>query len=93
MWLAGTRHCGLPRKPMVPLFWDQYDNAQRIDEIGAGVRLDTYTFEAAQLTGAIDRLLGDTALQAKLALDGERIRSLDGTAVAADRIEAVAAGR
>ena len=28
-------------KPMVllPLFWDQYDNAQRVDEIGFGVRL------------------------------------------------------
>ena len=28
-------------KPMVllPLFWDQYDNAQRLDELGFGVRL------------------------------------------------------
>ena len=31
-------------KPMVllPLFWDQYDNAQRIDETGFGSRLSTY---------------------------------------------------
>jgi MGT family glycosyltransferase len=81
-------------KPMVllPLFWDQYDNAQRIDEIGAGVRLPTYTFEPDELTGAIDRLLGNAALRSKLELDGRRIRALDGTAVAADRIEAVATG-
>ena len=34
-------------KPMVvlPLFWDQYDNAQRVDETGFGVRLPTYAFE------------------------------------------------
>src|SRR4051794_32385473 len=33
-------------KPMVllPLFWDQYDNAQRMDELGLGVRLPTLQF-------------------------------------------------
>ena len=48
-------------KPMIvlPLFWDQYDNAQRVDETGFGVRLPTYAFEDADLRGAIDRLLGE----------------------------------
>ena len=46
-------------KPMVvlPLFWDQYDNAQRVEEVGFGVRLPTYEFEDDELHGAIDRLL------------------------------------
>jgi MGT family glycosyltransferase len=79
-------------KPMVvlPLFWDQYDNAQRIDEIGRGVRLDTYGFADEELTGAVDRLVADGALRQRLDLDGQRIRALGGTGVAADRILAVA---
>ena len=37
-------------KPMVvlPLFWDQYDNAQRVHELGLGVRLPTFEFEDAR---------------------------------------------
>ena len=27
---------------VLPLFWDQYDNAQRVQETGFGLRLDTY---------------------------------------------------
>jgi MGT family glycosyltransferase len=79
-------------KPMVllPLFWDQYDNAQRIDEIGAGIGLDTYGATSQELTGAIDRLLADTALRRRMAMDGRRIRAFGGTEVAADRITAVA---
>jgi MGT family glycosyltransferase len=76
-------------KPMVllPLFWDQYDNAQRIHELGYGVRLGTYTFTDAELHGALGRLLGDTALREKLAAEGAEIRRRDGLRKAADVIE------
>ncbi|ETK35736.1 glycosyltransferase [Microbispora sp. ATCC PTA-5024] len=76
-------------KPMIvlPLFWDQYDNAQRVHETGAGVRLDTYGFADEELIGAIDRLLGDDALRARLAAAGEEIRRRDGLRLAADVIE------
>jgi MGT family glycosyltransferase len=76
-------------KPMIvlPLFWDQYDNAQRVHELGLGVRLDTYRFTDGELTGAIDRLLGDTALRARLAASGEQIRRRSGLRIAADEIE------
>ncbi|MCF6467096.1 glycosyltransferase [Nonomuraea sp. MG754425] len=76
-------------KPMIllPLFWDQYDNAQRVDELGYGVRLSTYTFTDEELTGAVARLLGDTELRARLAAAGEEIRRRDGLRKAADLIE------
>jgi UDP:flavonoid glycosyltransferase YjiC (YdhE family) len=77
-------------KPMVvlPLFWDQYDNAQRVDETGFGVRLPTYAFEDAELTGAIDRLL-DGALPARMAGIAREIQRRDGVARAAEAIEAL----
>jgi len=78
-------------KPMIalPLFWDQYDNAQRIDETGFGARLDTYRFTDDQLHGAIERLLGDGALRDRSAAAGTMIRARRGTHVAADLLESV----
>ncbi|MEV0163806.1 glycosyltransferase [Nonomuraea fuscirosea] len=76
-------------KPMIllPLFWDQYDNAQRIDELGYGVRLSTYAFTDEELKGALERLLGDGELRARIAAAGEEIRRRDGLRKAADLIE------
>jgi MGT family glycosyltransferase len=76
-------------KPMVvlPLFWDQYDNAERIDECGLGVRLDTYRHEPGELLGAVDRLLADRALAQRLAGISSGLRAAPGTVRAADLIE------
>jgi MGT family glycosyltransferase len=76
-------------KPMIalPLFWDQYDNAQRVDETGYGIRLDTYRFTDEEMHGAIERLLGDTALRQRTADLGAVIRSRSGTRLAADLLE------
>ena len=82
-------------KPMIvlPLFWDQVDNAQRVDETGFGRRLSTYGFRDEELTDAIDELLADEPLAARLAAMSTRIKSSSGTARAADLIERVAATR
>jgi len=79
-------------KPMVvlPLFWDQYDNAQRIDELGFGARLPSYSFEPGDLIDAMDRLLADADLRSRLRMTAVRVQSLRGTVRAADRIERVA---
>jgi MGT family glycosyltransferase len=87
-----TTECFHLGKPMIalPLFWDQYDNAQRIDELGLGVRLPTYTFEPSDLTGAIDRLAGDAALRGRLAAMSARLQATPGRVTAADLLEGVA---
>ena len=79
-------------KPMVvlPLFWDQHDNAQRIDELGLGKRLPTYEWEPDELRGAIDGLLADGALRKRLAAVSTRIQAADGRTRAADLIERLA---
>lgn len=79
-------------KPMIvlPLFWDQVDNAQRVDETGFGVRLSTYGFRDEELTGAVERLLGDASLHGRMAAMSARIRGTSGTARAAELIERVA---
>jgi UDP:flavonoid glycosyltransferase YjiC (YdhE family) len=80
-------------KPMVvlPLFWDQYDNAQRVAETGFGTRLATYEFDDDDLPRAIDRLLADTSLRTRMAAASQAVRSRDGVSLAADLIEELAA--
>ena len=79
-------------KPMVvlPVFWDQYDNAQRVHQLGLGVRLPTYTFEDDALPRAIDGLIADDGLRARIATMSSRLRANPGTVRAADLIEDLA---
>jgi MGT family glycosyltransferase len=79
-------------KPMVllPIFWDQHDNAQRIDETGFGVRLPTYSFGEGDLPTAIDRLLSDSELGVRLSALSKRLQANPGNERAAELIERVA---
>jgi MGT family glycosyltransferase len=78
-------------KPMVlmPIFWDQHDNAQRVHEMGYGVRLDTYRYTDTQMRDALAAMSKpETRQRAEAA--GRRIQAADGVRRAADLIEAVA---
>ena len=87
-----TTECLHFGKPMVvlPIFWDQHDNAQRIDETGFGIRLATYSFGEGDLPAAIDGLLADRELRASLADVSKRLQSSPGTERAAELIEQLA---
>jgi MGT family glycosyltransferase len=78
-------------KPMVllPLFWDQHDNARRMHELGLGERLPTFEFEDAQLGEATERLLADAALAGRLEAISKRLQANPGTERAADWVESV----
>ena len=79
-------------KPMIvlPLFWDQYDNAQRVAERGFGVRLAPYDVDGATLRGAVDRLLADEAVRRRASATGDRLRRNPGPLPAAELIAALA---
>ena len=87
-----TTECFHEGKPMValPLFWDQYDNAQRVAETGFGVRLATYSFEEDELQTAIDHLLADRGLAERMASIAAGAQASPGTERAADLIESLA---
>ena len=78
-------------KPMIllPFCWDGYDNAQRIHELGFGIRLNTYTFHDDELMNAIETLLINSALREQMTTIGKRIRARDGLRLEANVIEAI----
>jgi len=82
-------HFGKPAI-VLPLFWDQHDNAQRMDELGLGIRLDTYRFTDADMHDALSRLLSDSGLRERLAETAATIQQRDGVRKAANLIEQVA---
>ena len=87
-----TTECMWFGKPMVvlPVFWDQHDNAQRVHEAGYGVRVPTYAFGDGELAATLDRVLADEPLRARYSAAGIRLRERPGTVLAADLIERLA---
>jgi len=83
-------HFGRPML-VLPIFWDQHDNATRVAEAGFGERLDTYSFADGELIAAVDRLLADDALAARMAAISRRLRADPGTERAAAAILELAA--
>jgi MGT family glycosyltransferase len=84
-------HFGCPMVAL-PIFWDQHDNAQRVDECNLGIRLDTYGHEPDQLAAAVSRLLEARELRGRIAAISERLQREPGTVRAAEAIERVASG-
>ncbi len=79
-------------KPMMvlPLFWDQHDNAQRVAELGFGHRLAPYGFSDAEFLAALDDLLNDEARRSRMGDIAARLQADPGPVKAAALIERLA---
>ena len=60
---------------VMPLFFDQYDNAQRILEKQLGLCLDPFQCSEEELNEAIDKTLSDESLERKMISISKRIQT------------------
>jgi len=75
---------------VMPFVWDGHDNATRVQETGHGLHLHRANWTESELQGAIDRLLTDRAMQAKLAATSKHMRGRHGPTKAAGLLDKLA---
>ncbi len=82
-------------KPMMvlPLFWDQHDNAQRVDELDFGHRLTPYAFSDTEFLTALDDLLTNDTRKSRMSGIAKRLQTDPGPVKAAGLIERLAIER
>ncbi len=68
---------------ILPYVWDGHDNATRVAETGHGLKLHRYDWTEDELAAAIDRLLTDPVMKARLAATSAHMRREKGTEKAA----------
>jgi len=79
-------------KPCIglPLFADQYDNAQRIQELELGLRFAPYKVTETELSDGIENVLGNEELRKRMETISKRIQAANNQSRAAELIERVA---
>jgi rhamnosyltransferase subunit B len=77
---------------VVPFSHDQFDNAARVERVGAGRALPRSKYNAASAAKELRALLADASYTTRAAEVGRQIRAENGAAAAADAIEEVLRG-
>lgn len=67
-------HYGVPLI-VLPCFFDQFDNAQRVDSLKLGKRLDIYKCTQDELISAIDDILSNDSLRKRVKQIGEEMQA------------------
>lgn len=65
---------GVPGFVVCPIFTDQCDNAQRIQEQGLGKRIDPYHCSESEMLEAIETVLNDDTIKQRMAATRERMQ-------------------
>lgn len=65
---------GVPGFVICPIFTDQYDNAQRIEEQRLGKRVDPFHCQDSQLLDTIEEVLADKSIRPRMATIRERMQ-------------------
>ena len=76
----------------IPLFFDQFDNAQRLEALGVGRSLPAQDCDAATLTASLGQILGDGGLRARCRQVQSRFSGADPAAEIAALVEQAARG-
>jgi hypothetical protein len=75
---------------LVPCAWDQPENAWRVSDAGAGVRLSPAQCSPARMRDAVQRILGDRAFSDAAARLADSFQRYGGPAQAAELVEQLA---
>jgi len=75
---------------VVPTTWDKPDNARRIVEAGAGVRLAPRRCTPERVRAAVEHVLGDPSYRARARELAARLAAAPGPARAAELLEELA---
>lgn len=74
---------------LIPIFADQFDNAQRLVDTKLGYRLQRGS-SAEDFVELVDQLANDSELSARMKEIGERIHKCDDKRIIAEKIEEIA---
>ncbi|MGA7616099.1 MAG: glycosyltransferase [Thermoanaerobaculia bacterium] len=83
---------GAPQVVM-PMAFDQLDNAARLERLGVGVRLSPRRFEPGRLSAALESIVESGAVRSACAAIRDRMAGEDGIGDACDELERLAADR
>jgi UDP:flavonoid glycosyltransferase YjiC (YdhE family) len=72
---------------IMPYVWDGHDNATRVQETGHGLKMHRANWTDEELGKALDTLLHDTAMAAKLEQASAMMKASPGPAKAADLLD------
>ena len=74
---------------IMPYVWDGHDNATRVQETGHGLKLHRTEWSDQDLARALETLVRDPAMKARLAATSTHMHSQDGRAKAARLLDQV----